>query len=157
MKRHKHSVKIRKPNPAIELPRKPKEVKSASPLLPRWATIAICVFLAGGVTWAVCEFYVFAKLPSELVGKWVVQGGPQDGATFDFSRGGRLEAHFNGQGYDHPMTATVAVEDKTMFVTTLNPHTNQYETRACVMRELTANSLVVEFEKNEVFRMTRAR
>ena len=81
----------------------------------------------------------------------------QDGSTFDFSRSGTLEAHINAQGYDHPLNATIAVEDKQMRITTRNPHNNQDETRTCLIRELTADSLIVEFEKNETFKMVRVK
>src|SRR5262249_32674194 len=101
-------------------------------------------------------FFVWSRLPADLVGKWVVEGGPQDGATFDFSRNGTLEAHLNDKGMTRILQATVAVKDRTLLVTTRNPHTRQDETRSCVIRELTDRSLIVEFEKGEVFRMARA-
>ena len=136
--------------------RKPDNSTSARVGLPRWAIIALCLVLAGGGAWAVCEFFVFAKIPPELVGKWVVQGGPQDGATFDFSRNGAVEAHLNGMGMEHVLKGKAAVQDKTLLITTQNPHTKQDETCGCLIRELTPQSLIVEFEKGEVFKMTRA-
>ena len=157
MKHSKQAVKFRKPQSAHHQARKPEQAGSAKGWLPRWAIITLCVVLAFGGTLALCEYFVFSKIPTELVGKWVVQGGPQDGATFDFSRSGTLEAHFNAQGYDHPLNATIAVEDKQMRITTRNPHSNFDETRTCLIRELTAESLIVEFEKNETFKMVRVK
>jgi hypothetical protein len=157
----KHTPKIRKPslNPhqQQQQARKPAEATRAKFFLPRWAVIGLCVVLAFGATLAVCEFFIFAKLPPELVGKWVVLGGQQDGATFDFSRRGTLEAHLNDNGMMKGMIATVAVEDKTMRVTTQKPGTERYDTTTCVIRELTGEFLVVEFPNNEVFRMARAK
>jgi hypothetical protein len=156
-------VAIRKPNPTHQPGRKPSKTSGGRFRLPRWAILALCVVLAFGGswavfegTWAVLEFFVWAKLPPELVGKWVVEGGEQDGATFDFSRNGTLEAHLNNRGQEHILKAKVAVEDKKLLITTQNPHTKLDETRACIMRELTQNRLVVEFEKGEVFKMARA-
>jgi hypothetical protein len=153
----RNATKFRKSNLTHQSARKPDKANVAkSSFPPRWATIALCVLLAGGGSWAVFEFFIWAKLPPALVGKWIVHGGPQDGAIFDFSRRGSLEAHLHDHGMDRPLYASVAVEDKNMFVTTRNPHTKQNETRTCSIRELTATSLIVEFEKGEVYKMERA-
>ena len=157
MKHSRHTVKLRRPKPVPQQARKPDSTNSAPALLPRWAIITLCLVLAFGGTLAFCEYFVFSKIPTELVGQWVIQGGPQHGATFDFSRRGTLEAHLNGQGFDHPLNGTIAVEDKEMRITTRNPHTNLDETRTCIIRELTAESLIVEFDKNETFKMVRVK
>ena len=122
-----------------------------------------CLVVAAGGTWAVFEFVVWARLPTELVGKWEVAQGPQRGAIFHFSRNGTLEAHFQSPDPDkmNVLQATVAIEDKKLLITTRNPNTRQYETRSCFIRELTPKTLVVEFEKDEqgkageVFKMVR--
>ena len=119
--------------------------------------IGSCLVVAGGGTWALCEFVIFNNLPPELVGKWVVEGGEQDGATFDFSRLGSLEAHMNNKGREVVLKGKAAVEGKKLLITTQNPNTRQEETRASTIRELTATGLIVEFETGEVFRMGRAR
>jgi len=162
----KHSSKIanlkrtnqREPNPSVQ--------SSEKSLLARWAIPALCLLLAAGGTVAVLELVVWNRLPSELVGMWVVEGGSQDGATFDFSRSGNpfdfsrngnLEAHLDNKGMERILKAGVAVKDRTLFVTTQNPHTLQDETRSCLIRELTARTLILEFEKGEVFHMARAK
>ncbi len=131
------------------------------PLLPRWLVLALYLLLAGGATgavttWAVSEGLLFSKIPRDLAGKWVVQGGPQDGATFDFFRSGDMVAHLNHNGTAVLLKARVAVEGKVLLTTTQNPHTKQEETNASTIRELTAVSLVLETRKGEVFRMVRA-
>ena len=128
--------------------------KQASPW--RWPVIALAVLLTAGGTWAAFEFLVWSRIPAELVGKWVVQGGPQDGATFDFSRNGTLEARFNGGSVEHILKGRAAVEDKRLLITTRNPNTKQDETRSCVIRELSERTFVVDFEQGEVFKMVRA-
>jgi hypothetical protein len=117
----------------------------------------LCLLLAAGGAWAVFELVVWNRLPAELVGMWVVEGGSQDGATFEFSRSGALEAHLDNKGMERILKAGVAVKDRTLFVTTQNPHTLQDETRSCLIRELTARTLILEFEKGEVFHMARAK
>jgi uncharacterized protein (TIGR03066 family) len=111
--------------------------------------------VAAGATWAVFEVVVWSKVPAELVGKWEVQGGPQDGARFEFSRNGKLEAHFNDRGMDRPLYGTVAVDGGRLHITTRNPHTQLDETRSCAIREMSGKTLVVEFEKGELYRMVR--
>lgn len=102
------------------------------------------------------EFVIGSKLPPELVGKWVVQGGPQDGATFDFTRRGGMHARLNNNGSEVRIDARATVQGKQLLTTTKNPHTRQDETRASIIRELTEHTLVLETEQGEVFRMARA-
>ncbi|HYV34991.1 MAG TPA: HAD family hydrolase [Gemmataceae bacterium] len=97
------------------------------------------------------------KLPVEMVGKWVVMGGSHDGAIFDFAADGTLEARFNIGGQMSVLKGTVAVQDKKLIVTTQNPQTKQDESKSCVIRELTQQSLVVEIDDGEVFKMIRAK
>jgi hypothetical protein len=142
---------------------KPQQIRQPAKGSPwRWVLLILLVVAAFGGTWAAVEwvaieYLIPSKIPQELVGKWVVQGGSQDGATFDFSRRGTLEAMLNNQGAGYVLKAGVAVEGKSLLITTQNPHTKQGETRTANIRELTAYSLIVEFEKNEVFIMVRAR
>jgi len=131
--------------------------KRQSRSLPRWLILALCMLVPAAGVWAALEFMVWNKLPPALVGKWVVEGGPQDGATFDFSRRGTLEAHLNNQGTEHVLEGNVTVQDRKLFISTQNPKTLQYETRSCNIRELTEATLVVEFEEGEAFKMARAR
>lgn len=123
---------------------------------PRWVWVALALLvLAGAGTWAVLEFVVWNKVPPELVGTWEVQGGPMSGGTFAFSRDGTLKIRHRGQETDSAMNARVAVEDKTLLTTTKHPQTGQEDTRRSTIRELTAQSLVIELEKGEVLKMVR--
>jgi uncharacterized protein (TIGR03066 family) len=119
------------------------------------------VVLAGagafGGTWAFCEFVLWNRVPSELVGKWVVTEGPQEGATFDFYRNGNLRARLNAGGREAIMEARVRVEDKKIYSTTTNPNTGQDDTKVLMIRTLTARELVVEDEQGTVMKMQRAR
>jgi uncharacterized protein (TIGR03066 family) len=149
--------KVVKPARQLTKTPPPAPAKSARPtLLPTWLVLGLCLLLAGGGTWAAAEFFFFSKLPPELVGKWVVRGGPQDGATFDFFRGGSMEAHLNNNGMEVVIKARATLEGKTLLTTTQNPHTKQDETTTSTIRELTRDTLVIETKQGEVFRMTRA-
>src|SRR5262245_11660891 len=60
----------------------PKPKPPQQPPHPRhWALPVLLLLLAGGGSWATFELVVWNKLPADLVGKWVVEGGSQDGAT----------------------------------------------------------------------------
>jgi hypothetical protein len=159
----KHSTRIRhKPaNPTTTRQhRQPKsaignvDVKKSS-FLPRWALIVICVFLAFGVTLAVCELFIFSKLPRELLGTWVVQGGKQNGATIDFSRRGTMEAHLDGGDHTDIVYATVAVEGNALLVTTPHPVTKVEKTSLFKIIELTEARLTLQDEQGELWKMIR--
>jgi hypothetical protein len=152
-----HSVKAGKPSPTASAQRKFDHVARVKSPPRRWSIVALCVIVAGVGTWALFEFVVWNRLPPELVGKWVVEGGPQDGATFDFFRSGAMEAHVNLQGREGIVKASVAVDGKALLMTTRNPNTGQDETRRSIIRELTARTLVLEDEKGDVYRMVPAR
>src|SRR5262245_55932537 len=64
----------------------------------RGALLLLLALGAAGATWAVFEFVVWAKVPSELVGKWVVMEGPDEGGTIDFYRNGTMVAKVNLAG-----------------------------------------------------------
>jgi hypothetical protein len=160
----KHSKNRSKKHDEIPVTAVPRPSTKPAPSS-RWRgpMFLLGVTVAAAVTWAATSAMVhwvwnpWSPIPPELVGKWVVEGGPQDGATFDFNRTGSMKANLNGQGVTGIMNGTVAVEDKSLLVTTQNPYTKENETRSAIIRELTAYSLVVEFDKNEVLRMARAK
>ncbi len=157
MKHINKTLKNRKQNPANQTQRQSAQGKAAKPLLPRWVVLALCLLLAGGGTYAFCTqgiYFIWPKLPLELVGKWEVSVGPHRGDIFEFSRNGHLEAHINRPNSDlmDVMLASCAVDNKKLLVTTRNPHTGRDDTKSCSIRELTSSSFVVEFDSGEVFR-----
>jgi hypothetical protein len=135
----------------------PSRVRGGPLRLPRWVIACFCLLLGTAATWAFCELVLWNKLPADLVGKWVVEGGPQDGATFDFYRNGTLEAHLNHQGLTRILKARVTVEDNILLTTTKHSLSGQEETRRCVIRVLSPTAFVVEFEKGEVWNMVRVK
>lgn len=108
-------------------------------------------------TWALFEFVVWNKIPSELVGKWVVVDGPREyaDATFDFHRSGAMQAIVNLQGKQGTIDATIRVEGKTIFSTSRRPTTGEVRTTIQVIRSLTPTELVVEDEQGKLMKMKR--
>jgi hypothetical protein len=118
--------------------------------------LTLTVLLAAGGTWALFEFVIWSRVPSELVGKWVVVGGPQDGATFDFFRNGTMEGNVNFRETNKPFFAVVRVDGKNIYTTTKHPETGQDDTQVKVIRTLTATNLVIEDEQGKLTQLERA-
>jgi uncharacterized protein (TIGR03066 family) len=123
----------------------------------RWVAIALILTATAGGSWALLEYVVWAKLSYPLVGKWVVEGGEQDGATFDFYRNGRMLGRVNVGGREGIIEARVRVEDNKLLTTTRNPMTGQDETRPQTIQLLTDESLVLVDEDKMILRMVRAK
>jgi uncharacterized protein (TIGR03066 family) len=133
--------------------RKPPRV-SAAPW--RWAMLALCLLLTAGGTWAVFEFSIWSRIPHVLVGKWVVQGGEQDGATFDFYRNGTMRGRINVRGKEGIIDGRVRVEGDSFLVTTRNPRTRRDEVQVLKIEQLTRTRLDVKDPRGVVMRMEKA-
>lgn len=126
---------------------------------PRWGILGLCVVLAAAGTWAVFEFIVWNKLPGDLVGRWVVVEGPQEGSIFDFHRNGTLVGKVQEGEWTGPLQATLRLEGKKIHSTTRQPRTGQKDTFVefvQTIRTLTEKELVLEDERGPVVKMARA-
>jgi uncharacterized protein (TIGR03066 family) len=145
---------------AQRTPAKPQAHNTPRRGWPATAKVAllVCVALLAGLgTWIALEFVIWNSVPAELVGKWVVQHGPQQGATFDFYRSGTMVGKVNAGGKEAVINATIYVEDKTIYSTTKHPQTGQTDTKKLMIRTLTATQLEVQDEQGQVLKMERAR
>jgi len=140
------ALKKRKPSPA-----KPSNQKAGKFGLPSWAWSVLGLLLVGGGTLAVFEFFIWNKVPAALVGTWDVKAGSLSGGTFEFSRDGTLR--MKHQRADAKWR--VAVEGKTILMTTQSAHTGAEATQRGIIHELTPTSLVLELDKGEVLKMVR--
>lgn len=114
------------------------------------------VLALGGVgTLALFDFFVWNKIPPELVGFWEIREGPKKDGTIEFFRDGTMEAHW--QAIKKPVTikARVAVRDKKLVITSKSSLPGQEDRDEYVIRELTANTLILEMERGEVWKMVR--
>jgi uncharacterized protein (TIGR03066 family) len=136
---------------------KPRDQRPKGGLLglPLWVWLVFIVTVAGGGTLAVFQFFIWNKVPPELVGQWDVEGGPLAGGTFDFSRNGNLEMRFKKQGKEISLKGRVSVADKTLLTTTQNLQTGHEETTTSTIRELTARTLIFELDSGDVLKMGR--
>ncbi|MBI2808757.1 MAG: hypothetical protein HYX68_27530 [Planctomycetes bacterium] len=127
----------------------------------RWIVLGLGALLTAAATWSFLEFVVWNKvlwnqLPGDLIGKWVVSGGDQDGATFDFYRNGSMRGRINAGGREGIINARIEVEGDTLFITTRNPHTKQDEVKKHLIKVLNRSELVLQDERKTLFRMERA-
>jgi uncharacterized protein (TIGR03066 family) len=107
-------------------------------------------------TWAVLERVVWARVPSELVGKWVVTDGPDEGGTVDFYRNGTMVAKVNNGGFEGIIEAKICVEGKKIHVTTRHRQTGEEGTRVQTIKVLDATRLVLEDERGMSVNLERA-
>jgi uncharacterized protein (TIGR03066 family) len=152
----KHSTKSKKHGGANPAQRASAALPERRSSWSHSALLVICLLVAAGGTWAFLEFVVWNKLPAELVGKWVVQGGEQDGATFDFYRSGAMVGRINVRGKEGIINAHVAVDGDVLLITTQNPSTRRDETKKQTIKTLSATELVLQDEQGNRFRMERA-
>jgi uncharacterized protein (TIGR03066 family) len=122
----------------------------------RWAVLLGVFALVAGGNWFLLEYVVWNRLPPVLVGKWVVVGGEQDGATFDFYRSGAMVGKINVGGREGIVNARVRLEGDKLYSTTRNPHTGADETRVQTIRTLTDRLFVLEDDRGKRFSMERA-
>jgi uncharacterized protein (TIGR03066 family) len=158
IQKQKHRIpKMGGPGSRERQPRGPQIRKSPPRLSLRGMLIAVlCALVAFGGTWAFFELVVWNTVPAELVGKWVVTEGQQEGATFDFFRGGTMVGTVNVGGNEATVNARIRVEDKKIFSITMNPNTGRDDTRVLTIRSLSATDLVIEDAESGVLKMVRA-
>ena len=149
----KHSHKNKKP---AAQPQRPPALAATGISPKRWAFLGLSLIVAAGVTWAIFEYVVWATTPSELVGKWVVMEGPDEGGTVDFYRNGTMVAKVNDRGRTGIIEARIRVEGKKIHVTTKHQQTGELGTRVQTIKVLDDYRLVLEDERGMSVRMERA-
>jgi len=109
--------------------------------------MAVGMLAAGVGTWALFEYVIWNPIPSELLGKWIVTEGPDEGGTIDFYRGGTMVAHVNLNGKLGIIEAKVRVEDGKIIATLRNELTGEMGTRVQTIKQLDRWRLVLEDER----------
>jgi uncharacterized protein (TIGR03066 family) len=110
--------------------------------------IPVLLLTAGG-TWAILEFVVWNRLPSELVGRWEVIQGPREykDAVFEFYRSGKMIGYLNENEKVGLIKADIRIEGDKIYSTTTNPQTGKEHVSVQTIRTLTAREFVVEDSK----------
>jgi hypothetical protein len=120
-----------------------------------WVLLGLCLVLVGVGTLAYYEFFVWTKVPPELLGLWEIDDGPQKGGTFEFFRDGTMEVYLRAKKKAVTHKTQVTVRDKTLSMTTQNPLFGGEAANECMIRELTAETLILELERGDVLKMVR--
>jgi hypothetical protein len=129
--------------------------RPALPAASTWVLLGLCLLLAGLGTLAVFEFFVWTRVPPELVGLWEVEEGPQKGGTFEFFRDGTMEVHLQAKKRTVGYKMRVAVRDKTLVITPKGSQSPENTPAESIIRELTADTLILELEKGDVLKLVR--
>jgi hypothetical protein len=148
-----NSIKILK-KPGIKKPA--PATPAVIPQTRRRLVLALCLVLTCVGTWALFEYVIWSKIPSEFVGKWVVAEGPQMGDTFDFYRNGTMIGRVHIDNEPAYVNATVRIEGDKLYSTTRNPNTRQNETHFQVIRTLTEKDMVLVDEIGRITKLERA-
>ena len=120
-----------------------------------WVLLGLGLALAGVGTLAALEFTFWNRVPPALVGLWEIQEGPQKDSTFEFFRNGTMEVHLQNKKKEVTHKTQVTVRDRTLVMTTKNPLTREETKNESLIRELTAETLILELEKGDVLKMVR--
>ena len=157
MKLKKHLAALKKQT-GIK-PGAPRSTSTSSGPWPfrRWAILGFCLLLAFGGTWAFSVFVLWNRVPSELVGKWVVMEGPDEGGTVDFNPSGAMVAIVNKGGFEAKIEARIRVDGKKIHVTTWHRETGEEGTRIQTIKVQEADRLVLEDERGTSIKLKRAR
>ncbi len=134
----------------------PQPAKTAGGNARGWIFLGLGLVLAAGGTWAFFEYVVWNTVPRELVGKWVVTEGPDEGGTIDFFRGGTMVARVNLQGKLGIIEAKIRVEDGKIIATLKNQLTGELGTRVQTIKVLDAKRLVLQDERGNLIKLERA-
>jgi hypothetical protein len=148
-----------KPHSRIPLRKGPTPQPPGLRLLRRSLLVVAGFVLIGGAAWAALELIVWNRLPSELVGKWVVVEGQMEGATFQFYRDGSMVATAMLGRQQRTLKGRVEIGKqntlKILYVTARDNETGEDYTVAKVIRVLNARQLVLEDEQGKLLRLER--
>jgi uncharacterized protein (TIGR03066 family) len=145
------SIKNRK-RTAPQQPQRPVQAKSTTSSK-RWMVLGLVLIASIAGTWALLEFVIWNRLPSELVGRWeVVHGSPE--GNFEFFRDGRMKGQVNNKGYAQNFDAIVRVEGDKIYSTTKAPNGLDHVS-VLTIHTLTRNELVVVDQEGKVMKLAR--
>lgn len=136
--------------------RNPKiSLKTPQSTAARFLILSVCFAAAAAGSYFLFQNFIFAQLPNEIVGAWGVEGGDQDGATLEFHRNGSFVARVNLQGREGIVHARVAVQDKKLQFTSMNPHTGKEETKTQIIKHLTEKEMILEEPNGRTSKLVR--
>lgn len=133
----------------------PPSAAAQGTLKRRLLAIAVAALAAVGV-WALFEFVVWNRVPAALVDKWVVMGGPDNGALIDISRNGTMVTTVNKGADEASMTATIRINGDKMTITSQHLQTGALGTRVQTFKLLDPTRLVLQDERGVSIRLERA-
>jgi uncharacterized protein (TIGR03066 family) len=118
--------------------------------------MVVCCFLGAGLlTFLLFEYLIPGKVPSALVGKWLVQGGEQAGVTLEFGRHGAFQATASVGGQVGGFKGRVEVDGEKLHIFSVNPQTGEEEAKTHVIEKLTDTELILRDQRGVSSMLTR--
>jgi len=110
---------------------------------------------SAAVTFAVGEHLLLPRLPSLMLGKWVVVEGQYTGSNVEFSRNGTMLSTLNKDVATEKIQGQVRVEGTMLWVTTRDALTGKSTTDALTVLELSPLQFVTQDEDGNLLLMKR--
>lgn len=121
--------------------------KSVAPRGPNWAMLVVVAVFTGLVTFGLCEYYLFSKLPVNMLGHWVIMTQNTDpanaGLTMDFSCNGSVVIKLPGSE-DVPGTVRVDGDRVDIMIVNRADPSRGRITMSCLLIALTDKYLELE-------------
>lgn len=121
----------------------------------RWLLIVGCFALGGIGMYAVAENYLVTRIPEELVGRWRVSGGDQDGVTLEFHKTGAFEARKKRGMEEGSVHARVEVGDKKLHIFSRIPGTDSEDRKTHIIHSITEKEMMLEDPEGKLNKLVR--
>ncbi|MCI0461454.1 MAG: hypothetical protein L0Z62_31270 [Gemmataceae bacterium] len=115
----------------------------------------LVIALVGGATYALFHLVLWARIPNQMAGKWLVHEGELHGATLEFFRNGTMVGTVNLDGRKATIQGKVEVEGDKLHITSIHPLTKKQHTDTQTIRSLTDSEFILVDRKGTVIRMER--
>jgi uncharacterized protein (TIGR03066 family) len=141
--------------PAPGTPDQPRNQPKASRRWLVWLLAGCCLVGAGLATYYLVDYVLWPRIPRELVGKWQVSGGPQNGVILEFQANGAFQATLMEGIKGGVVFARAEVDGHLLHIVSENRETGQQITKTHTIKKLTENELYLEDPTGSVIRHIR--
>jgi uncharacterized protein (TIGR03066 family) len=117
--------------------------------------LLLIVFFSAFVTYAVGEYLLAPRIPTLMLGKWVVVEGQFQGSTVEFSRDGSMVSNLKKDGAIEKIEGEVSLDGIMLKVTTHDRVTGKKTTDELTILELSDEMLVTQDDGGRVLMMRR--
>ena len=123
----------------------------------RWLIVLLVLVVVAGSTFALFEFVLIARVPSELVGRWQVIDGPFRSMTMEFQRDGTMTGRAAINGEERELEGSASLRGNKLTTTTTNPFTGKRDSATQTVLSLTDTEFVTVDENGTRIVMRRVK